>query len=210
MVSIGTHGIMKIWIALTVVQQLAEERRTGSIEMLLSTPLTFLQIAGGQALALVRQFGWALLIVLLADLWLLSLSLDGAGGDAGELKLAALFHIVSLGFDAVAIVFLGLWRAVVARHSGQAAGSAFFAIVALPCLIALCGGMIVGMTSRMGRIQMGLSPTGVIFLFYALCFFNNLGWMLYAWIRLRTGFREAATAPLERGRNWFAMLLGKG
>ena len=54
----------KVWLAIEAGRQLAEDRRTGAFELLLSVPLTVQEIVRGQLLALRRQFLWPVLTVL--------------------------------------------------------------------------------------------------------------------------------------------------
>ena len=200
MTSITLHVVLKVWIALAVVQQLAEERRTGSIELLLSTPLTLGQIVAGQFQSLVRQFGWPLLVVFFGDLLLLQMTLERTPSDRTEVLAAALGHIGSLGLDVAAITLLGLWRSVVARHSGQAAGVAFFLIVVLPCLIAIAIGVAGEVLEQTRRARWDLTPLDVIAGFYLLSAFNSVAWSVYAWQRLKRDFRSVATARFDKRR----------
>ena len=50
------NSVLKIWICIEACQRLAEEQKTGSLELLLSTPLDEHEIVRGQLLALKRQF----------------------------------------------------------------------------------------------------------------------------------------------------------
>lgn len=207
--SIGLHVMLKVWIAVTVVQQLGEERRSGSIELLLSTPLTIRQMVAGQFRALGRQFGWGLLAVVLADLLLLRMVLDRAGGDVDELRLVGVLHLLALGLDVPAIAILGMWRALGARHANQAAGSAFFRIVGLPCVAAVVAGIALELLQQAGRFRFQANPMQVIVGFYVACGVNNLAWAVHAWTRLNRDFREIAASRFETGRGgWLRALFG--
>ena len=50
------NGLLKMWITTEAGHQLAEDKRSGAYELLLSTPLTARDIVHGQWLALRRQF----------------------------------------------------------------------------------------------------------------------------------------------------------
>lgn len=207
--SITLHVMLKVWIAVAVVQQLSEERRSGSIELLLSTPLTVRQMIAGQFRTLRRQFGWALLVVLLCDVLLMQVALDRAGSDADELRLAGILHMLFLGLDALAIGVLGMWRAIGARHANQAAGSAFFRIVALPCVVAIVTGLLLELLPPLARPRFTATPLQVILAFYGFCAVNNLGWGLYAWVRLNRDFREWATNRFDgKTLGWLRALFG--
>ena len=70
----------KVWLAIEAGQQLAEDRRTGAFELLLSVPLTVKDIVRGQLLALRRQFLWPLVTVLGVGLLLMTATRRRAAG----------------------------------------------------------------------------------------------------------------------------------
>ena len=77
--------LIKVWFALEAGRQLAEDRKQGALELLLSTPLTVQDILRGQLLALKRQFqGPVLAVLLVFGLFLIA----GASDDdvAGECR----------------------------------------------------------------------------------------------------------------------------
>ncbi len=95
--------VIKVWFALEAGRSLAEDRKQGALELLLSTPLTVKDILRGQLLALRRQFQWPVVLVLLVFLLFMLLGaadthvaaggggsqpvgagLGGGDGDAGR------------------------------------------------------------------------------------------------------------------------------
>ncbi|HKQ40325.1 MAG TPA: ABC transporter permease subunit, partial [Verrucomicrobiae bacterium] len=67
-----THAVLKVWLATEATRQLGMDRRSGALELLLSTPITIRQIVHGQLLSLWRQFGPPSVVVLISDLIFLS------------------------------------------------------------------------------------------------------------------------------------------
>ena len=61
------QSFLKLWVVSETCQRLAEDRRIGALELLLSTPLTTREILRGQWLALKRQFAKPLAVVLVLE-----------------------------------------------------------------------------------------------------------------------------------------------
>src|ERR1035437_5368995 len=126
------NSTLKIWLAIEAGQQLAEDQRTGAFELLLSTPLTVPEILRGQLLALRRQFLLPLLVVLGCEL-LLTLSVHRRSPDWQTLViwLAGMFMLVA---DLVALSWVAMWRALVARSHNLATISTLVRLLVLPWL----------------------------------------------------------------------------
>ena len=119
--SIFAHGAMKCWIAFAVVNRLAEDRRSGALDLLLSTRLTDREILVGQWRALARQFAAPAAMVLLADMFLCRVELRAAGSSEHDfIMLVFASRGLMLALDAVALAWLGPWIAVSTRHPNQA------------------------------------------------------------------------------------------
>lgn len=206
--SIALHVVFKVRVSLAAASHLAEERRTGSMELLLSTPLTVGRIVGGQIRSLLRWGGLWLLFILVVDVILLLQALDHMFSERSVMVLAAVCHMTALPVDAFAVALLAMWRALVAPHATQASGSAFFRVVVLPCLAAIVFTILVQVL-RLDRGWMGKVDEHAVALgFYLLCFVNALGWALYAWGRLRAHFREVAAERYQRRKGWFRTWFG--
>ena len=194
--------VFKVWIVLAAARPLAEERRTGSMELLLSTPLTVRQIVGGQLRALGRRFGAVFLLLLLTNFGLWKMAVEYAYGDHDLLNWMAVCHVAALGVDSLALALLGMWAALRARNASQAAGTAFFRVVILPGVV-LGGTLMLIMALGWDRLLGHVSDLELLLGFYLLCFVNNLFWLGHAVHRLRTRFREAATQRFTPGGGWF-------
>ena len=62
---------LKVWVVIEAGQRLAEDQKSGALELLLSSPLKVEDILRGQMLALRRQFLWPLLVVIVVELCLM-------------------------------------------------------------------------------------------------------------------------------------------
>ena len=119
------HCIVKIWLALEACRRFVEDRRSGALELILSTPVTPDEILRGQWRALLRQFAIPVLFVLLIDAVSVAagLAIPKQFGNASDLKEQFLFATMlgsaTLIFiaDLIALGWLSMWRGMKARHS---------------------------------------------------------------------------------------------
>ncbi len=119
------HCIIKIWLTFEACRRFVEDRKSGALEIILSTPITPEEIIRGQWRALIRQFGVPILCVLLFDglLTMGGLLTPRLFGNAGNLKSQYLFvSLMGAGAlifiaDIVALGWLSMWRGMKARHS---------------------------------------------------------------------------------------------
>lgn len=133
------HSLFKIQVATEACRRFAEDRRSGALELLLSTPQTTAEIVKGQWLALRRTFFGPLLALAVLDMvWLLS-----ARRDAGEgiLELAMVFGVglAVTALDFVALAWLGMWQGLRARSYSIALGVTLAVILAIPWVVWIVG-----------------------------------------------------------------------
>ena len=119
------QAILKVWLAFEGCRRFVEDRRSGALELILSTPLTPRDIIRGQWRALIGQFGGAFLCVLLADVILVLAGCTLPSGsrvignnDERILFLAIIGSSVAVFVtDMIALGWLAMWRGLKARHS---------------------------------------------------------------------------------------------
>lgn len=58
---VASQCVLLIWVALWATHRLAEDKRSGALELLLATPISVDEIVAGRLLAIRRHFGWVLL-----------------------------------------------------------------------------------------------------------------------------------------------------
>jgi len=127
---------MKGYIGAEAGRRLIEDRKTGAMELLLSTPLSVPQILRGQYLALQRQFLIPVLVLLSVDFWMLLAGL--ASSDLNSLGQRSfwlwmwLAGIVMFFADVAALYWLGMWTGLAVRNPKHAFGAAIVPVLALP------------------------------------------------------------------------------
>ncbi|MGV3755835.1 MAG: ABC transporter permease [Verrucomicrobiota bacterium] len=115
------NGSLKLLLAAEAPRQLNEDRKSGALELILSTPLTEQAVLRGYCQALWRQFGGPMIVVVVAEVLLIwAGSIHRPGQDLGQ----AMFIIVAavlLVVDAVALTMMGVWASLTAQSAARAA-----------------------------------------------------------------------------------------
>ncbi len=127
------NALLKLGVATEATRPLVEERRDGTLELLLSTSLSVREILRGQALALRRVFLGPLVVSLIVCLVMMVAGL-------GELRLEErrgwlvgwVAGLLMLGADLVALYWVGMWRAVAARNPKFAFGQTVWCVLIAP------------------------------------------------------------------------------
>jgi ABC-type Na+ efflux pump permease subunit len=174
----ATGTILKCWLAVAASRTLAEDRRTGGLELLLSTPLDEKHIVRGQRLALRRQFAAPVLTLLLANAIFLIMELQPLEGEDRQVWFwLHLFVGAFLLLDMFALSWVVMWLGLTSRKPNRAALFAIFRILALPCLLFVVGLSLYGMVSPAWNIDWkgmlifpGLLGLGINFFFTAEAF----------------------------------------
>lgn len=104
------HAFLKVWIASEACYRIAEDRRIGALELVLSTPLGPWDIVRGQFLALWRQFGLPLLVLVGLEL-ILILGFATEPRDVTEFRNRAIYlgAVAMLLLDALLIPWVAMW-----------------------------------------------------------------------------------------------------
>jgi ABC-type transport system involved in cytochrome c biogenesis permease component len=129
--------LMKGWFAAEAGRQLADERKNGTLELLLSTPLTVRDILGGGVLSLSRQFLGPLVVVLITGC-VLFIAVLRESALANEQPFWVTFWIggmLMLIIDLVALYWVGTWKAISARNVSRAASASLVQIIVVPAAI---------------------------------------------------------------------------
>jgi ABC-type transport system involved in multi-copper enzyme maturation permease subunit len=205
--------LIKVWFALEAGRPLAEDRRQGALELLLSTPLTVKDILRGQLLALRRQFEGPVAVVLLVFLLFMLLGASDAlsqqePADRSFWILVWAAGMVMLLADLAGLYWLGMWQGLTAKNPTRAAATNLGCILLLPWAVATLGMLAASL------VWSNAEDTLVIRFFLALWFGLGLAADLAfgAWSRHRllTEFRLAATRRYEPLPGFWKRLLGGG
>jgi ABC-type Na+ efflux pump permease subunit len=139
MTALLLHLLLRAWLASEAVQCLGPDRRSGALELLLSTPLSVRDLLRGHQLALQRQFLKPALFVLGLDILFLLVGLDEVHGDQERFLWIGFWLVVMavLLADMQTIAWLSMWFGLVARQASRAAGQSILIVLVVPWLLFL-------------------------------------------------------------------------
>jgi ABC-type Na+ efflux pump permease subunit len=132
------QGILQFWMAWEASRRLCEDRRSGALEMLLSTPVRVDEIVSGQMRSLRRQFLLPILTVLALETVLLVVTLTALGPMSGEGPsfMAVMVSVMgTLATSAYGLGWLGLWMGLKSRRTTRGALEALGWVVLLPLAV---------------------------------------------------------------------------
>jgi len=132
------NSMLKVWAASETCRQIASERKNGTLELLLATPLSVGQIISGQRLALQRQFGAPILAALLLEIFMLNALLHDSSQGANDRTMWLwlwLLAMLVLLLDVAAFFWMGLWMGLTARDARRAYSWTISAILVLPWVL---------------------------------------------------------------------------
>ena len=201
------HLLLRCWMGLVAGQQLAEDRRTAALELMLSTPLTAAEIFRGELRALARQFGGPALAVVAVDLLLCRASVRMAYSQRLEIALGYAGLIAIFLADAWTIAWLGQWRAVTARAAKLAAAGTLLRVLVWPWVILLSLITTYYLLGLDRRWYIELAGMRMMAGWFALSLLNDLVLASHAWYNLHTRFRQVVAEAASPGRTGLAAWL---
>ena len=182
---------LKVWVVIEAAQRLAEDQKSGALELLLSSPLKVGDILRGQMLALRRQFQWPLLVVIAIEICLMC-QVHGRSTDPKVLPvwIAAMLLLVA---DLLALSLVAMASALTAKNQNQATLRTLWRILILPWMV---GGAVVVIGQAWSWLIRDTDwlPgwTCYLNLWFWLGLSADLGFGLWAWWLLRNRFRQLA------------------
>lgn len=134
-------AFLKLWLLVEVTTRIAEERKIGSFELLLSSPLGFGGILRGIDRALIWQFGCSCCLLLAAGIVFYATiepRRDGIFADSFADSVRSFFWPATVVFflDLWALKWMGIGSAMRCRTAARALVTPFGAIFLLPWLLA--------------------------------------------------------------------------
>lgn len=187
------NSVLKIWFAFEATSRLAEDRKAGTLELLLSTPLQVTDILRGQLLALARQFlGPVLLVLLVETLFMLATLSEPTLPDRAFWALVWISGMFMLVADLTALYWVGMWRGLTARNVRRATTGSLLRILVLPWIaFAIIMLLLVLFSFRDGN-RFESWPGSYPFLWLVLGLLCNFAFASLARHNLLTAFRVAA------------------
>ncbi len=184
----------KFWVASEAGRHLGEQRKQGTLEFVLSTPLDIHEILRGQWLGLRRQFLGPLLAVVAIELIFLAASLQRESFSQNAINpvlwIAAILMLVG---DVVALCWTAMWGALTVKTpnciTSVTATRLLFAPWVLFSVVLIVANL----------LTMPASPE-LTWKFYVGLWFGiglivDLAFGIGAWWELRTKFRQLALQP---------------
>jgi hypothetical protein len=181
----------KVWVAIEAGQELADDQKSGAVELLLSVPLSVREILRGQLLALKRQFLKPLLLVMGLELLFMGALYTRAGTWEPIISWSAM--LIVLAVDLLASIGVAMLQALTARSHNHATIGTLLRVLVLPWT---AFGLVVGVGNLWSALTPGpgWSPGWLFYLglWFGLSLAADLLFGLRAWWSLRTRFREIA------------------
>ena len=201
--------MFKIWVAAEAGRQLAEDRKLGALELLLSTPMTIHDILRGQLLALRRQFLFPLILALVTIFVFMWATLREPDTEDTRtiVRLLSIGGMVMIIADLVALYWVGMWQALTAKNPNRAASASVARILVLPPL-EWAMFVLIGVLSsiRGGGGDFSWWPQMLLGLWFALGLLADIGFSVAARRKLLTQFRFAAAQRYTPRAGFFKRL----
>ena len=187
--------IIRVWFAGEATRQLSDERRAGTLELLLSTPLSVRDILQGQFLALARQFFKPVLVIVAAEGLFMSATISAALEKGDQPRYWVLFWLAGIIMfisDLVALYWIGMWQGLTARNPGRATLTCVSRVMVLPWVAYALLLLILVLISANGpnRFEGGSGFFLAMWFFFGLA--ADIAFAAHARHRLLTAFRLAA------------------
>jgi ABC-type transport system involved in multi-copper enzyme maturation permease subunit len=180
----GLHTAIKCWIAWEASRRFAEDRRSGSLELLLTTPLGERRLLSGWLLGMKRKCLVPVLMLLAMDLAFWSAAPSGVW-QLAVLGTAALFLA-----DAYTLCWVGLWVGLTASNSVQGFTKTIGYVLFLPWLTFFTFLAVTGLTLS-GTVLPG-QPAWLAVAWVLFCLFFDLTLTAWSIGKLSDRFRTVA------------------
>ena len=196
--AIVLHTTLKLWVASESSRRFIEERREGSLELLLCTPLTVREIILGQRLAMRRFFGRPMVVILGVDFLLMWMALRDQMSTEDRRLLGLLFLAGMIMFvaDYYALLWVGMWQGLAAKNMKNAGATALVYVLVLPWIVWLAlMTFFVIFFQRVVRVE--LTPTYAVALWFILGAITDWVWAGWSFHQLHRQFRTVALQRLQ-------------
>jgi ABC-type transport system involved in multi-copper enzyme maturation permease subunit len=190
------HLVFKIWAASEVCSRLIQDRRSGALELLLSTPLAIQEIAEGQSLALRRIFLKPIVALLLMEVVLLFSSFNAPRQTNNAEHI--LLYIVLFGtflMDLWALKWVGLWLSLTGKSIERVLLATISRVLLLPWFIYAAAAGFFG--EKIILMQGGVDANSVVFGWGVVSVVISIALAVAARENFLTRFRDLAANRFE-------------
>lgn len=182
------NSVLKLWVASEAGRCLGEDRKTGTLELVLGTTLSVKDVLRGQWLALRRQFLGPLAVVVGVELIFLAASLQRESVHDNTLNPALwVAGILMLLADLTALGWVAMWTALTAKSPNRITGITVTRLLLAPWAVYV--GVLVVVAATWSPDPKWPFYVG---LWFGLGMVTDLVFGLVAWWQLRTRFRQLA------------------
>jgi hypothetical protein len=186
-------------IAVAAAQRLAEDKQSGALDLIITTPITIPTILAGQWRAIWKKLGGPFLGSLVLYVFLIFGA--GPGSAINEQEVRAQHFTVGCFFtltiaDCIAVGWLGMWMGLRVRLVPHGAALCLVTIVLPPAMVAGAFVWNHGLTSADDYIR--TNPYWLPTVWLVLGLAGDVGWSFWARGKLLNEFRLAATDRFYR------------
>jgi len=190
------HTALKVWLASEAGRQFFDDRKNNALELTLSTPLPVRDILEGEFLALFRQFGPAVGIVLIFDVLGMIVTARTRFSADSEWLLTWIAGIIIFIVDGATIAAFGMWLGLTAKRFSRAIAWNLFLVLMLPWIIFFV--LIAYMTfSRLPSVS---SLNFIIGIYFVISLLTDAVLFTNAAGNMGSRFRELATQQFDSAR----------
>jgi len=189
--AVAFHLILKLWVAFEGGERLGADRRSGALELVLTTPVSIQGLLQGQIQGIRRMGQGTVFVLLLFDLLFWLSGLREASWRPGDWLPLCVVATGTFLLDLHALAWTGLWTGLTARRPVMAPFFAILRVLVLPWIV----WTVLLMTPGLRRINTGWP------IFYAWTIVmvgNSLFWWAYSRARLLRELRALAAQPFVR------------
>jgi ABC-type transport system involved in multi-copper enzyme maturation permease subunit len=186
------HLLLKLWLAQQACRHFPEERRSGALELLLSTTLSVDEILRGHRRGLWRRYAGPLAVVLMVDCAFI-LTLLGQGADEEEI-ITLFVGMAALVADSFAIIWVGLWLGLNIPQANRAVGGVVGRLLVLPWVSFLA---LLMLMEGVSAWRWGVSDEILLLLWLGITLATDYAFGRWAHHKLRADFRAIATTRFD-------------
>jgi ABC-type transport system involved in cytochrome c biogenesis permease component len=189
------HAFLKIWVISESCTRLVEDRRSGALELLLSTPLDAKEIILGQHLALRRQFGGPFLLLMVLESLCFFFGISGRETNWSR-KLFLPSAMILFVADYFTLRWVAMWIGLNAKNINRAVLKTALLVLSMPWIIYLLLANLVPFI-YLSRFSASTHQILTVLGWIGIALFTNLILFVWAKSNLLTRFRLLATQPVR-------------